>query len=101
MWSFTAYYASKYDDSIVTTVEYHLVSTIDEFKTARNSLYMNVFRKSAMLFQSLDSSVKQGTCYLWVPFCYHDTEAHVAGIWNLGKVVFRQIMKCCCHNVLI
>lgn len=87
MWSFTAYYASKYDDSIVTTVEYHLVSTIDELKTARNSLYMNVFRKSAMLFQSLDSSVKQGTCYLWIPFCYHDAKAHIACVWHLGKVV--------------
>src|SRR5574344_32011 len=78
---------SQDDDGIKSIVFCHLLFTIDKFKTSRNSFNMDVLRKRTVLFQCFYSTFKQGPCNFRVPFRNNDTEAHIAGVWNLGKIV--------------
>ena len=55
------------DDSIVAVVERHLVSTIDEFEGAGNSLHMDVLRQRTMTLQGRNAAVEQRPSNFGVP----------------------------------
>ena len=87
--SLTTNHATQDDDSVVSAIENHLMSAVNQLEASGNSLYVDVLRQSSVLLQCLNGSVKQSSGYLRIPFCHNNAEAHVACVRNATEVVFR------------
>ncbi len=85
--------AAEDNHGVVTSVQAHLVGSVDELKAARNGLYVDVFGQRAVLFERGDGSFEQGSRDFRIPFRHHDAEAHVAGVGHLRKVVVAQVSQ--------
>ena len=73
----TTNHGTQDDHGIVTIVERHLVSPIDQFKGTGNGLHMDILRQSAMLLEGVDTTLEKGTCNLRIPLSHDHTEDHV------------------------
>ena len=85
--SLTANYATQDNHCIISTVQNHLMSSVDKLEATRNGLHVDVLRQCAVLLKSLDGSIEQSARDVLVPFGYYDAEAHVACIGNGSEVV--------------
>ena len=85
------------DNGIVTVVERHLVSTVDQLEASRNGLHMDVLRQGAMLLKRRDTTIEQSPRNLRIPFSHNDTENHIRCIGHFRNVVVGEIL--CCHSL--
>ena len=72
---------------VETIVLAHLLCTVDELETARNSLHMDILGYGTVLLKGLDTTLEERTGDVVIPLGYDDAETHITCVWHTVEVV--------------
>ena len=81
--------ATQNDDGIEAIVLAQLLCAIDQLKTARNGLHVDIFRQRAVLFQCRHTTVEQSARDVFIPFSDDNAKTHITCVGYGRGIVIR------------
>ena len=83
----TTNHAAENDHGVVTVVERHLVSTVDQFKRTGNGLHVDILGQGTVLLKRGNAAVEQRPGNLGIPLGDNHTEGHIRCVGHLLCII--------------